>query len=88
MRVTPSDSRDFAYSLAGVRAGRGGVVRVRLAGGGEATRRVRAGGVVRGPIVGVYATGTTASGLTAVPGPAAGAVPYATAFDGPGPSPP
>ncbi len=66
MRITPDDDRDFLYPLGFIRAGTAGTVRVRLY---DANRTVTAITVIAGetihmPVARVFATGTTATGLS------------------------
>lgn len=66
MRIVPNDFCDFAYPLSLIRVGTGGTLRVRLCDAGRTvtTLVVISGQIINTPILRVYATGTTAAGLS------------------------
>lgn len=64
MRLVPSDTQDFAYTVRPFRAAVGGVLRVKLADGEIRSLRVARGGIVNLPVRRIYVTGTTARNFT------------------------
>lgn len=63
MRLIPSDTYDFAYTVTFFRVTHGGRIRVKLSDGSQVTRDVRDGEYVNLPVRRLYQSGTTASGF-------------------------
>lgn len=63
MKLIPSDTRDFAYTVNFFTVDKGGTLRVRLADGTVVTRVVQDGQFVNLPVRRIFNTGTSARGF-------------------------
>lgn len=63
MKLVPSDTEDFAYTVPRFRVGRSGIVRVKLVDGSVRQIQARRGDVLDIPVRRLFRTGTTARDL-------------------------